>query len=413
VRAKSFTDINPQTQGLVANVPLQLVPPGAFVDGNNVFLDTIDGLVKPRFGYQPYLVPGPNIGSVNGVWWWVDLDGSNQYIAVSPTDVSAVRGGAWELITGYPSLTGSLFDPVKFVDYFQNNAINVIFTNNHDPLKVWNSSLSTIQPLTPTTPLTGINAYSGTLLNPITAYPQNTQFFFTVASPNTGASTVNLDGLGPIPLRQLVLGVVSEFTAGQLGPGNVYNFTYDGTEFLLGTNLLAPTGRDIAVIADRVIVANVLNGDVRNFTQVTWTSALDMTSWPALAFYNFLDTDDPLVSVKNLGQGTGVIMGAESGWLAQAVSGVTDPFAFQFTPIRGFTTGPIGSAAVVVAEGLCYFMGTDARIWATDGNSVWTISAPIDPVVLNDIDFSHGSEVVAVYYPKYRHLWFWWPSKSL
>lgn len=412
MRSQQFIDINPATQGLVANVPPQLVPPAALLDGNNVFLD-IDGLYKPRFGYNPYLSPGPNIGAVNGVWWWVDLDGSNQYIAVSPTDVATVRNGAWQLITGAPQLTGSLFDPVQFVDYFQNNAINVIFANNHDALKVWNSSLTKIQPLTPTTPLTGINAYSGAPLNPILSYPQNTQFFFTVSNANTGPSTVNLDGLGPIPLRQLTLGVVSEFSAGQLQPNNVYNFTYDGVEFLLGTNLLAPIARDIAVIGDRIVAANIVNGDIRNFTQVTWTSAFDMTSWPALAFYNFLDTDDPLVSVKNLGQGTGVIMGTESGWSAQVVSGVTDPFAFTFTPIRGFTTGPIGSAAVVVAEGLCYFMGTDARIWATDGSSVWTISQAIDPVVLNDIDFAHGSEVVAVYYPKYRHLWWWWPSKSL
>ncbi len=414
MRAQQFIDINPPTQGLVANLPPHLVPPGALLDGSNIFYDSVGapGLYRPRFGYQPYLTPGPNIGAVNGVWWWVDLDGSNQYIAVSPTDVGTVRNGAWKIITGFPNLTGSLADPVKFVDYFQNDLINVIFTNNHDPLKVWNTSQNTIQPLTPVTPLTGLNAYSGSPLNPLTSYPQFTQFFFTVSNANTGAATVNLDGLGPIPLRQLVLGIVSEFIAGQLLPNTTYNFSYDGTQFILGTNLLAPTGRDIAVIGDRVVVANVLNGGVRNFTQITWTSAFDMTAWPALAFYNFLDTDDPLVTVKNMGQGTGVILGQESGWLAQSVAGVTDPFAFAFAPIRGFTTGPIGAAAAVVAEGLCYFMGTDARIWVTDGSSAWTISQAIDPAVINNLDFSHGSEVVAVYYPKYRHLWWWFPSKG-
>jgi hypothetical protein len=411
VRAQQFIDINPPTQGLVANVPPHLVPPTALLDGENIFLD-LDGLYKPRFGYAPYLTPGPNIGAVNGLWWWVDLDSSNQYLAVSPTDAATVRNGAWTTITGSPTLNGSLFDPVRFVDYFQNDFINVIICNNHDPLKVWNTSQNTLQPLTPIVPLMGLNAYSGANSPALTAYPQNTQFFFTFSNTNTGAVTVNLNGIGPVPMRNILTGPVTDFTAGQLLAGTIYNFTFDGTEFILGFNLLAPTCRDIAVIGDRVVGINVLNGGVRNFTQMTWTSAFDMTAWPALAFYNFLDSDDPLVAIRNLGQNAGVILGQESGWLAQSVGGVTDPFAFSFSPIRGFTTGPIGTAAVVVAEGLCYFMGTDARIWVTDGSAAWTISQPIDPIVINDIDFSHGSEVVAVYYPKYRHLWWWWPSKS-
>lgn len=412
MRSQNYIDLNPSTKGLVANVPAHLVPPEAMLDGENVFLD-IDGLIKPRFGYAPYISPGPNIGPVNGVWWWVDIDLSNQYLAVSPTDVATVRGGVWTNVTGPRQLSGSLADPVRFVDMFQNNFINVLFTNNHDPLRLWNTSLTSVQPLTPIIPLIGLNVYSGTPSPAITSYPQNTQFFFTVSNANTGASTVNLNGLGPVPLRQILLGPIAELTAGQLQPGTVYNFSYDGTEFILGTNLLAPTVRDIAIIGGRVVGVNVLNGSVRNYTQMVWSGAFDFTVWPALAFYNFIDTDDPLVAVRQFGQSSGAILGQESGWLAQAIPGVQDPFAFSFTPIRGLTTGPIGSAAVVVAEGLCYFMGTDARIWATDGASAWTISQPIDPLVINDLDFSHGSEVVAVYYPKYRHLWFWWPSKSV
>src|SRR5512146_2787627 len=104
MRSQNFIDVAPPTQGLVANVPPQLVPSTALLDGSNVFLD-IDGLYKPRFGYAPYLTPGPNIGPVNGVWWWVDLDGSNQYIAVSPSDAATVNNSAWKTITGTTPLT--------------------------------------------------------------------------------------------------------------------------------------------------------------------------------------------------------------------------------------------------------------------------------------------------------------------
>jgi hypothetical protein len=406
-------DLIPPRSGLVANVPPHMVPRDALIDGSNMFLD-IDGLYKPRFGYQPLISPGPNIGPVNGVWWYVDLDGSNQYLAVSPTDVATVKLGAWTTITGINVLTGSLADPVVFQNYFQNDLMNVVICNNHDPLWVWNTSLPSIQLLTPTVALSGVNAYTGFTLFPgFSAYPVNTQFFVTVPTANTGATTFNLNSVGPVPVMALVNGVLTPFSGGELQPGIIYNFSFDGTEMVLGTNLQAPVARSIASIGGRILAVNVLNGNIRNFVQAVWTTTFDFTVWPALAFYNFVDEfDDPLVGVAPIGNGAGIIYGTQSAYLAQTVSGVTDPFAFQFSEIRGFTTGPVSPTAIVVAEGLHYFLGTDGRIWQTDGSSVQTISQAIDPVVIADFNFSLQSQVVGVYYPKYRQIWWMYPSNS-
>src|SRR5216683_878965 len=352
-------ELPPITQGLQTNVPPHLVQPGALLDGSNVFTD-VDGLTKPRFGYTPFLTPGPNIGAVNGLFWWIDLDGSNQYIAVSPTDAATVAAGAWHTITGFPTLQGAYTDPVMFATYFQNNAINILFTNNHDPLKLWNVKQSTLQNLTPTVALSGLNTYSGTVAGTLSAYPVGTQFFFAVASTNTSTTvTFNLNGLGPKLVKKLAGGAIVNLAASDLIVGTSYNFSYDGTEFLLGTNLLAPIARDLTVIGDRVVAANILNGGIRNFTQMAWSAAFDMTLWPALAFYNLSDLGDNVVAVKPIGNSAGIVYGSASGSLMQTVGGVQDPFAFQFSPIRGMTTGPVSPSAVIIAEGLHYYLGSD------------------------------------------------------
>src|SRR5216683_3662993 len=110
------------TQGVFKNVPPDQVPQGGLIDGLNCWLD-IDGLYKPRFGYSPFIGVGPAIGPVMGIWWWTDLDNSNQYLIVSTTDVATAIGSGTALskVTGASSLTGTLNDPVRFVSFFQNN----------------------------------------------------------------------------------------------------------------------------------------------------------------------------------------------------------------------------------------------------------------------------------------------------
>lgn len=403
------------TQGVFKNVTPDQVPQGGLIDGLNCWLD-IDGLYKPRFGYTPYIATGPGIGPIMGLWWWVNLDNTNQYLAVSLTDVATVSGSpaAWTTVTGSPSLTGTLNDPVQFVSYFQNNIINVIICNNNDPLKVWNTGQATVLPLTPTVALAGTNNYTGNTVPTFAAYPQNTQFFFTFANANTGAVTINLNGVGAQPAKKLVNGVVTDFVAGDLQPNTTYNFSFDGTEVLLGTNLLAPIARDITVIGGRIVAVNILTapGSVRNITQVVWTATFDMTVWPALAFYNLVDLDDPLVSVDPIGSFAGVVYGQQSATLMQTVGGVTDPFAFSFTPIRGVETGPCSSASVVIAESQHYYFATDGRIYSCDGTSAQSISDQIDPQTIADMNPALLTQVFGVYYAKQKQIEWWYPARD-
>ena len=187
---------------------------------------------------------------------------------------------------------------------------------------------------------------------------------------------------------------------------------FDGTEFLIGTNLTAPIARDIAVISNRVIAVNIQQGNFRTPSLVVWTAAYDPTNWPALAYDGLYDTDDPLIAVKAIGQGACVVYGEESAWLGQSVPGAQDAGAFSFTQIRSVVVGPVSTAAVVLAEGLHYFLARDGRIWSCDGNSAQPVSAAVDPLISGDLDPTEWTECHAVYYPQYRQIWFFYPSRT-
>lgn len=228
----------------------------------------------------------------------------------------------------------------------------------------------------------------------------------------TGGATINLNAIGPVPIRAIINGVLSELPANYLVPGITYNMAFDGVEFLIGTNLTAPVARDIAVISDRVVAVNIEQGNFRSPSLVVWTAAYDPTNWPALAFNGLYDTDDPLIAVKAIGQGACVVYGEESAWLGQSVPGAPDAYAFAFTQIRSVTVGPVSPAVVVLAEGLQYYLARDARIWSCDGNSAQPVSAAIDPLILNDLDPTEWTQTHAVYYPQYRQIWFFYPSRT-
>lgn len=406
-------DLPVPLRGQVNNVPRHKVPLDALLDGQNVFVD-IDGLLRARFGYTPNL-NAPGLGPIIGLGWWLNEDGSNQYIAVTPTDVAASPGSppAWRKVTGATPLTGSVNDPVRIRPFFQNNFINMVICNNHDPLQFYNTGMAAIASLTPTLTAGGTStAYTATTSPTFATYPVGTQFFVKFPVTNGSSPTLALNGLAAIPITYLNNGVITAIPSSYLSTSTVYNLSYDGTEFVIGTNLQAPIARDFAVVAGRLLAINITTAGSDNVVQATWTAAYDFTNWPALAFSNLVDTDDTLVSIQPLGDFSAVIYGRQSAWLVQAVAGALDPGAFQFTPIQNVTIGPCSPLAVIVAEGVHYYLGIDASIWLCDGSGAYHISQTVDPSVLADVDLSMMSQIHGFYHPYYRHNWWVFPSRA-
>ena len=195
MRGKQPQPIPVPALGLIANVPPDQVPTNGMIDGQNVFLD-IDGYLKPRFGYQPFLSTSePSNGPVIGLLWYTDIDGSTVHLCATPTDIFAIINDAWTAITG-AALTGSPSDPVAMVDMFFQGAINALISNNANVIQRWQQGLANALPLTPIYAATGTSKYAATTIPSFGSYPVNVpQFFFTFANANV-APTTTISGIG-------------------------------------------------------------------------------------------------------------------------------------------------------------------------------------------------------------------------
>jgi len=78
--------------------------------------------------------------------------------------------------------------------------------------------------------VTGTDILLGSLTPPLLAYVTGAMFSFVVANTNTGAVTLNIDGLGAKALHR---NGTEPVQAGDLTAGNVVVVIYDGTEFQL------------------------------------------------------------------------------------------------------------------------------------------------------------------------------------
>jgi hypothetical protein len=233
----------------------------------------------------------------------------------------------------------------------------------------------------------------------------------------TGGCTLNLNSIGPVPLRYLNEGVVDELPAGYLIPGTVgatippsnpppYNVYYDGTQFVIGTNDLAPSARDVFILNERVVALNPTDAAGRHPSSVYWSAAFDGQTWPAQAYEDLTDTDDPLIAGRMIGFNAAVVFGEESGWLMQGVWGGSDANAFSFTPIPAVITGPVSPQAIVPYGGILWYLARDLRVWTCDGSTAKPISAPIDALLAADIDTTQLTKAYAFYHAQQKQIWF-------
>lgn len=101
-------------------------------------------------------------------------------------------------------------------------------------------------------PTSGTNTYTATVAPAITAYAAGQEFVINIGITNTGASTLNLNGLGAKSLLKRNAAMI----AGDLQAGGLYLVVYDGTNFQVlssvGTTSLATVnaraGADFSVV---------------------------------------------------------------------------------------------------------------------------------------------------------------------
>jgi hypothetical protein len=101
---------------------------------------------------------------------------------------------------------------------------------------------------------TGTDTYALTLVPAITAYTTGVPFYFQVANTNTGASTLNVNGLGA---KALVKGASTALAASDLTVGKIYQGVYDGTRIQV-TELAASTASEWTTATVAISSAEIL-----------------------------------------------------------------------------------------------------------------------------------------------------------
>lgn len=174
----------------------------------------------------------------------------------------------------------------------------------------------------------------------------------------------------------------------------------------------APIAVDILVLSNRVVVFNTIESGTRYPRRARWSSSNDDTTWGTLNYNDMLDSDDAIIAARKTGRQSAAVYGAKSIWTVQANSGGDDASAFTTEELFAAQnySGPIGTAAVVVAEGSHYYLGTDGRVYQFNGVQPQAISDPIDGKVIAALNSSYGARCHAVYLPAKRLVVFFWPA---
>lgn len=83
------------------------------------------------------------------------------------------------------------------------------------------------------TPASGTNTYTNDTPLPINSYVQGQAIRVLFKNSNTGASTMNINSLGPKSLKK---NVIDDLQNGDIIAGGIYEIQYDGTNFQITIN---------------------------------------------------------------------------------------------------------------------------------------------------------------------------------
>lgn len=392
---------------LVANVPPHLAPPNSLIPGSfNIFHD-IDGLTKPRSGYVPFQGLASVGQRLHGGIYYQDQNDNFQYVIASDTDWWALTGGAWTNITDPANKNiGVATDPARFQVFYQAGNAYAIGVDNFSIPKRWTSIDSVYETLTANTlTLSGITE-SGTLATATTTAPIPSQIQPGDLITISGSSVAGYNATWTI--TQIPTNTTFTFTAtASLGSST-------GGTVVDNTIMSAPPARDIAILANRVVMVNTTEGGVRFPRRIRWSANGDATRWPVLAYLDTLDANDQIVGIVQMGANLAVVYGETSYFFLQAIPGDdANAFADERIYAAQGSPGPVSPAAIVAAEGAHYYLGFDGRLYTFNGAAIAPLSQLADPVFTAALDNGNASKSHGAYLPSKRQIWFFMPTTTL
>lgn len=212
--------------------------------------------------------------------------------------------------------------------------------------------------------VTGTNALIGTSVPPYTSYVAGMTLSFIPVATNTGAVTIDVDGLGA---KNLFVGSSTPMVGGELVAGRIAQIEYDGTRFQLyqasisiaddsiGTAKLADGAVTTIKIADanvttakiadsNVTTAKIANGNVTEAKIGTGAVTVDKIGTGAVTTAKIADANITAAKLDGAQSGTAPIYGARAwvnfnGISASGTYGRSGTLVTIAMTAHGMTTG--------------------------------------------------------------------------
>ena len=137
--------------------------------------------------------------------------------------------------------------------------------------------------------VTGTNTLIGTSVPPYTAYAAGMTLSFIPANTNTGAVTIDLDGLGA---KNIYVGSSSPLSGGELVAGRIAQVEYDGTRFQLAVATIA----DGSITSAKLANAQLTLPNALNFASAVTLASATSTAIGAAASNNIIITGSTTIT---------------------------------------------------------------------------------------------------------------------
>ena len=137
--------------------------------------------------------------------------------------------------------------------------------------------------------VTGTNTLIGTSVPPYTAYAAGMTLSFIPTNTNTGAVTIDLDGLGA---KNIYVGSSSPLSGGELVAGRIAQVEYDGTRFQLAVATIA----DGSITSAKLANAQLTLPNALNFASAVTLASATSTAIGAAASNNIIITGSTTIT---------------------------------------------------------------------------------------------------------------------
>lgn len=163
----------------------------------------------------------------------------------------------------------------------------------------------------------GTDSYSLTVDSSITSYTYGQWYIVKFTNANTGAATIDINGIGVLPLKK---GVTTDLIAGDIGAGSTKLLSYDGTNLIVvsGANSAIPNiswGDIIGDIMDQADLIEALSAkqDAGSYLESVTGDGVDNTdpANPVISFQDSYDYTDDSIAQEVIDRNNAIVSALE------------------------------------------------------------------------------------------------------